>query len=210
MYFATTPAGTTTGVNSLILAGNQATFSGGVVTNGGASGLSLLMTGPAAADNFIRYATTSGRLWTVGVPGTGGQANDYWVFDTTAGAVRFQIDAAGVTYNTSGSWSTVSDPRLKTDMAPYASGLTQILALEPITYRYNGEAGTPCDDENVTRYGLDAQATQAVMPELVGEHGGYLTLDNGPLIYALCNACKELKAENTALAARVAALEGSR
>jgi hypothetical protein len=175
-----------------------------LASGGGSDFAAFWASVPAASDCFVHLQ--SSRTWGAGVKATG----VYMIADYTAGAPRIQIDAAGACLNTTGTWAAFSDPRLKTDMAPYAAGLTEIELLEPITFRFNGEGPAPADDEGVTRYGLDAQATQAVMPELVGEHDGFLTLDTGPLIFALCNAVKELKAENTALSTRVAALEGAR
>jgi hypothetical protein len=202
--FSTIPAGTTAGVQSLILSGNSATFSGTVTTTG-------ITIAPAGTADAHITLTTSARSWLFGGQGSASPDPNSWIiYDNTVGAFRFVIDTAGVTYNTSGSWTAISDPRVKTDMASYTAGLSEIEQLEPITYRYNGEGGTPEDDESVTRYGLDAQATQVVMPELVGERSGYLSLDSGPLIYALCNAVKELSAQNADLAARLTALEKAR
>jgi hypothetical protein len=66
--------------------------------------------------------------------------------------------------------------------------------------------------------GLIAQDVAAVFPEMVTTRAGFIDgvavddlhdLDTTPLIFALINACKELKAMNETLAARVAVLEGS-
>jgi hypothetical protein len=111
-----------------------------------------------------------------------------------------------------GPWGASSDDRVKQNIQPYTSGLARIMALEPISFQYNGKGGTVAD--GVTYRGLSAQATRSVMPELVfeqklGTRDGSLDpklLPNqlgtnlGPLTLALVNAVKEL-------AARVAALE---
>jgi hypothetical protein len=110
------------------------------------------------------------------------------------------LSSTGQCLNTSGSWSAFSDPRVKDGAQPYTRGLAAVLALRPISYRYNGALGTVADPPEITRYGLDAAATESVMPELVGRHDGVLTIDAGPLIYALVNAIRELTA-------RVAELE---
>jgi hypothetical protein len=66
--------------------------------------------------------------------------------------------------------------------------------------------------------GLIAQEAEVPMPELVTYHEGYVDgdkvedlriLDNSALVYALVNAVKSLAATNTALEARIAALEGA-
>jgi hypothetical protein len=110
--------------------------------------------------------------------------------------------AAGTT------WSNPSDPRLKDDIAPYAAGLTEILQLEPITYRLKAQPDGPLC------YGFDASAVKDIFPECVStmrmkldpadeeETEDVLTFDMHPILVALVNTVKEL-------AARVAALEGS-
>jgi hypothetical protein len=124
-----------------------------------------------------------------------------------------------------GSWTAPSDPQLKDVTGSYVSGLAQVCALRPITYTYNGVAGTPRDGQ--IHIGLDAAETAPIMPELVGsgawtpappvdssepldEPVEFLTIDSGPLIYALVNSVTELASQNAALEARVAALEGAR
>jgi hypothetical protein len=110
------------------------------------------------------------------------------------------------------SWINPSDPRLKRDIAPYATGLQAILSLEPISFFYNGKGGTTDDGRQC--YGYDASAVQSVLPECVGTRRGkldkadaaetdILTLDTSNFTLALINAVKEL-------AQRVAALEAAR
>lgn len=107
-----------------------------------------------------------------------------------------QMNTTGGCANTTGSWGAISDPRTKRDVRTYDAGLQAVRALRPIAYRYNGQFGTRDDPPEVTRYGIDARATQAVMPELVmtidTETEPVLGIDNGPLIYALVNAVQQL------------------
>jgi hypothetical protein len=107
-----------------------------------------------------------------------------------------------------GPWAATSDDRVKRNVQPYQAGLADICELAPIRFEYNGDGGTT--DDGVTRYGLSAQATQPIMPELVhvmpvSRHTlpGQLATDLGPLTLALVNAIREL-------AERVAALEALR
>jgi hypothetical protein len=119
-----------------------------------------------------------------------------------------------------GSWAAPSDRALKAaDRRFYQGGLEEVLALQPVVYRYNGRMGLPTDREYI---GLDAQDVQQVMPELVervamhragnaaqvaraselgqesipelieDEHGDYLTVDPSALVYALVNSIREL------------------
>jgi Chaperone of endosialidase len=106
------------------------------------------------------------------------------------------------------TWANPSDIRLKKDVAPYIAGLNAILALEPISFFYNGKGGTTDDGRRC--YGYDAGAVQAAFPEAVGtrrgkleeadaEEADILTLDTSNFTLALINAVKELAARVTAL-----------
>jgi hypothetical protein len=171
---------------------------------------------PSGTDSHLGFSNID-RHWEIGLQGFA-SPGQFWIYDRTRNALCIAIATNGDCYNNTGSWQSLSDPRVKPDISEYTSGLDQILALQPIAYRYNGRGGMPADSPEVTRYGLDAAATRAVMPELVGRRAyqpsrddaptQLLTIDSGPLIYALVNAVKELAASHTALAARVAALGG--
>ena len=65
--------------------------------------------------------------------------------------------------------------------------------------------GLPAGKEYV---GLVAQDVERVIPDAVEKNDqGYLMLNNDPIIWAMLNAIKELKAENEQLRKRVEALE---
>ena len=111
--------------------------------------------------------------------------------------------------------SGTSDERLK-DAELYEGGLGAILAISPVRYRWNAkgqaQTGLSGDQEFV---GFIAQDVQRAIPESItatepSKDGTetYLSLDDRPIICALVNAVKELSAMNTALVARIEALEG--
>jgi hypothetical protein len=119
------------------------------------------------------------------------------------------ISGPNATKSTGTSWINPSDIRLKRDITPYTTGLEAILALEPISFFYNGKGGTTDDGRQC--YGYDASRVQMALPECVGTRRGkldevdpeetdILTLDTSNFTLALINAVKEL-------AARVIALE---
>lgn len=92
-----------------------------------------------------------------------------------------------------GSWGTFSDRRLKTIDGSYQSGLSQILRLTPVRYRYRqGNAlGIRDSDEHV---GLVAQDVQKVIPEAVSANSqGYLLVNNDPIVWTMLNAIKQLQ-----------------
>ena len=90
-----------------------------------------------------------------------------------------------------GSWGTFSDRRLKTLEGNFGSGLSQILKINPVRYRYKEQnaMGIHDRDEHV---GLVAQDLQKVIPEAVTENSkGYLLINNDPILWAMLNAIKE-------------------
>lgn len=97
-----------------------------------------------------------------------------------------------------GSWSGVSDKRLKKDIKTYSDGLTALLKIKPVTYHYNELSGFNVDKEYV---GVIAQELQEIAPYMVssGEYKNtgkeFLSVDNSAMTYMLINAVKELKGQ---------------
>jgi hypothetical protein len=82
-------------------------------------------------------------------------------------------------------------------------GLEEILQVETIRFDYLEESS-----ESSSRIGFSAQNLQMVIPEAVtGEEK--LAVTPSDLIPVLVKAIQELSAQNTALSARLAALEGA-
>jgi len=111
-----------------------------------------------------------------------------------------------------GTWETLSDARLKTNVEAYPAGLDEITQLNPVTYRYNGRGETR--ETGQVYIGLTADEVKPVMPEMVrsvrgkidyddSEDTDILTLDASPLIFAIVNALKEINH-------RLKALEGNK
>ena len=94
-----------------------------------------------------------------------------------------------------GSWGTFSDARLKTVNGGFTDGLSQVMKINPIHYRYKpGNAmGIRDTDEHI---GVVAQEVQKVIPEAVTENSkGYLLVNNDPIIWTMLNAIKEQQGE---------------
>ena len=160
--------------------------------------------------------------------GTGGTAR-MQVF--ASGSVKLNSYGAGTLQtDSSGNVTASSDARLKNVTGDFSRGLADVLKLTPRIYHWNEKSGMNTEDENV---GFIAQEVQDAIPEAVGtmkttdyeeddaatgkkvrkskrEAAEYLTLSDRPLIAALVNAVKELKAENDTLRARVSALENGK
>ena len=111
-------------------------------------------------------------------------------------------------------WDIVCDPRLKTDVEPYAAGLAAIRQLEPVTYRkLDGIDGAPMGDDRII--GLMADAAAAAMPEMVFDHDVEVhrndtentpvqMMNTSALTFAFINCFKELVSRIEALEAKVA------
>jgi hypothetical protein len=161
-------------------------------------------TGANAGLNFTDRSTAlAWQLFATGGVGS--------LWNATAGNV-INVTVAGACSNISGTWSAISDRRLKQNVARYAPGLDAVRRLEPVTFQFNGKGGLPAD--GTTHYGLIADDVAEIMPELVGEFSAPLnkddteptvfkTIDPGRAIYAVINAIRELEA-------RLAALEAGR
>lgn len=100
------------------------------------------------------------------------------------------LDVHGVARNTSGTWATFSDRRVKKDIVDYERGLAEIRQLRPVAYRYNGLAGT--SDDGKIYHGLIAQEALKVMPEMIIEDEPVYSMNCAALTFALINAVQEL------------------
>jgi Chaperone of endosialidase len=117
----------------------------------------------------------------------------------------------GSAYKNDGSnvWQTSSDARLKKDIEPYSDGLTSILKIQPVWFRYNKTSGFDMEQKKV---GILAQDLQKISPYMVSASSAikapdgtsYLSVDNGAMTYMLINAVKELKQEIEALKKQIA------
>ena len=99
----------------------------------------------------------------------------------------------GVVYSNGGNLTNTnpSDIRLKKDIKPLEYGLNEVMALNPVKFKWK-------DGNDEEQVGLIAQNVQEVMPDLVkniSEDSEFLGLDSYAINIVLINAIKELKAE---------------
>lgn len=103
-----------------------------------------------------------------------------------------------------GTWTVASDSRVKTNINPYTKGLETILAINPITYDYNGKAGF--DPTIIGNIGIIAQDVLNIIPESINTYHAKLNeddeektelynFDSHALTFILINAIKQLNAE---------------
>jgi hypothetical protein len=115
-------------------------------------------------------------------------------------------EAVGTIATTGGivtTFTAVSDERLKISQE-YKGGLDEILQIQPIKYRWN-KTGHKYSGQSTERdfIGFSAQNVQKSIPEAVWvSKDDYLGFEDRPVIAALVNAVKELKAEIEVLKAR--------
>jgi hypothetical protein len=102
-----------------------------------------------------------------------------------------------------GSWGTFSDGRLKTLHGTFNAGLSQILKLHPIRYRYKKENALGIHDHE-EHIGFVAQDVQKVIPEAVTENDkGYLLVNNDPILWSMLNAIQQQQHEIAELRVRL-------
>ena len=142
----------------------------------------------------------------------------------SVGTERFRIDSGGDSYTNDGTISSLSDSRVKKEVADLQDGLAIVNQLRPVTFKYNGAASMAPDDDKVN-YGFIADEVQAVASHYVTEGSDeingvtvtdFKSLSTGRMLPMLFKAVQELstkvqtlETEMTALKARVTALENA-
>jgi len=130
---------------------------------------------------------------------------------------QLQLSTNSAAKPTSNTWTITSDERVKTNIADYTKGLSDIIQLSPKTYDYNGKAGF--DDSVTGNIGIIAQDVLGIFPETINTYNALLNeddteetelynFDSHALTFALINAVKELNTKVTELESRIQTLEG--
>ena len=121
-----------------------------------------------------------------------------YVIYTSQGTKSFYLNYA----NSSGVWSISSDVTLKKNIVPITSQLSNILALNPVSYRWKTQ-----EDTDIPSMGFIAQDYQQVYPNDVStDDKGILSANFGSLFPYLVKAIQEQQTEINALKAQVATL----
>lgn len=98
-----------------------------------------------------------------------------------------------------GSWSVLSDLRLKDIKENFTRGLDNLMQINPVAYNYKKDnpKGLISDD---TYIGVIAQEVQKAIPEAVSlDDSGYYMVNNDPIIWTMVNSIQELKLQNDVL-----------
>ena len=153
--------------------------------------------GIQAARMYFRAAGTGGFSWF-----EGGVHSDTTDVPGVGGTLRMRLSATGQLQTTTGTISSFSDARLKSDVGNYSGALDQIAALRPVHYRYTDAGKAPFQPEGM-HLGFIAQEVQQVFPEWVSEdESGYLMLSMRGFEAVAVRGMQELQAENVALRAQ--------
>jgi hypothetical protein len=137
---------------------------------------------------------------------TDGAGRSHIIFANNAGGPvgSIQCTATATAYNTS------SDVRLKRNIQPLTDALTTLLALKPVTFRWNADDS---EDEGFLAHELQQHIPHAVTgePDQVNEDGSIRPqqVDHSKLVVWLTAALQETVAQLTAVTARVQALEAA-
>jgi len=93
----------------------------------------------------------------------------------------YRLHVQGNAFKSEGGdlWNVLSDKRLKRNVKKYDGGLDVIKQLNPVTYEYNGKAGTKTGKEHI---GVIAQELQRVAPHMVSTFH-VTTADDGGVEY---------------------------
>jgi hypothetical protein len=129
----------------------------------------------------------------------------YWYFNSggNLGYWRRDINTSGWSINETGTLSSSSDIRLKSNIKPLSYGLAEVLSLNPISYNFTGN--------QKTSLGLNAAEVQGLIPEVISNIGEdpdngdnpLLGISYSELIPVLVNAIKELSAEVELLKSKI-------
>jgi hypothetical protein len=146
---------------------------------------SIGVTTPLAGKFTTLQYTTSAGL-TVATSSDTGLTTRTLCEDTTSHIVYFGSGAAGVCAGT-------SSLRFKHDVVALDAGLSQILALEPISYKLNADHG----DADHTLYGFSAEQGGTVLPKLMGKDasGAPNSFDYVGVVPVLVKAIQEQQAQ---------------
>ncbi len=126
-----------------------------------------------------------------------------------------------------GTWATISDQRLKREIKPFSDGLSMLMQIEPVTFKYNTKLNLK--DPEKEYVGVLAQDVEKVAPYMVekknffevkeeNENGeevviqkgeAFLTYDANAMTYILINAVKEQQKTIEAQAAEIEALKAA-
>jgi hypothetical protein len=148
--------------------------------------------GIQASSSYLQAGYVGGTYWTIG-----------------QSPPLFYMNIDNCVKTTAGAWLGASDERLKYDVNNYTKGLSALLSLRPVTYRFNDVTELGERTNHKQNVGLIAQEVEATdLGTMIADgFDGYKTIDPSELTYTLINTVKELNDKIVALEQRIATLE---
>ncbi|MEI7513161.1 MAG: tail fiber domain-containing protein [bacterium] len=109
----------------------------------------------------------------------------------TTGTIRFaSLGAGSLQTDANGNVTVSSDEKLKNIQGDFTRGLSDLIKINPISYKWNTLSGY---DTNSTYSGFSAQNIQLAIPEAVAtSSNGFLSLSDRPILATVINAVKEI------------------
>ncbi len=136
-------------------------------------------TNSVGSTNGITFWENSTFGMSLGYDGTGsGAANKISIYNNVSTEI-FRFEHGGNAYKAGGgSWTTLSDRRVKKDIRSYNKGLKELLQIKPVYFKYNIKSGY--SNTNQVYVGVIAQEIKEVLPFTVKESGKLL--DSSPIL----------------------------
>jgi len=126
--------------------------------------------------------------------------NNYRAIYSTSNILYFWNGSNEGGLNASGVWFNASDVTIKKDIEDIKYGLNEVLQLRPRSYKMI--------EDDSDQIGFIAQEIEEILPELVStSERGMKGLSYGQITAVLAKAIQELKADNDAIRAELAALK---
>ena len=203
-YAPTTTGGGASGNWGINITGNAATVTNGAYTNAtqtftGTNTFNATYAVQIPALKNLVFGSTSD--WNIGWDGSTNLLYNY------SGAAKVYFTTSGAAYNTTGSWGTISDQRIKQNITPAANYLDRICQLNVVNYNLI--------DDSKKMIGFIAQDVEKVIPGLVETSNNthynisdFKSLKTSVMIPMLVQAIQELKVGLDSANAEIAALKG--
>ncbi len=185
---------TTTGFFNTFV-GTTVAAVGGVAGNVGGSRLTLIgHNANVSAPNLIN-STAIGEAAVVTASNNmvfGNNAIVGWGFGVAPGAAAIRVGSGatngnGATLTLTGNWTSTSDRTKKHEIDGIQYGLTEILKLRPVSYRWKGT--------DHMDFGFIAQEVKSILPEIVYGEEGNMSISYGQVTAVLTRAIQEQQKE---------------
>jgi hypothetical protein len=175
-----------------------------------------------SSSNYGIYGISSTNAGIVGVTGSvGGAAAISALSPNNSGLALWGTGNIIITGSTAqkaggGSWTAPSDKRIKKDVTDFRQGLTELMRVRAVRFKYNGLGGT--SDDGREYVGVIAQEIEKIVPAMVSSRKAKLhdsdaqttdikQVDPSDFTYLLINAVQEQQRVIQRQEARIAALE---